>query len=475
MNAVPVQSRSWKWVIIALIAADIASIFETSMVFSAMPTFYRLFDDPALVGWTLTAFMLVAAAAAAIGGRLGDIFGRSRVLIAMSLLALLGSLISACSDSLTGLIIGRGIQGVSAAILPLCFGLVQEHVPAPRVPLCIGIVAGTASTAAGIAFVCGGLIIDYLNWHWIFYISSAVAALCLLLVLLLLPASVRPVRNQELDIVGGLLFAPGIAGLLFALSKGATWGWQDSRLLGLGLGSVLLLGFWGWYEARHANPLIDVRLFSNRQLALTNLIHALIGLGVMHFALVLFPLLQQPVATGAGLGLAATMAALLKLPSSLVAVFASPWAGSIAGRHGARRAMLIALTFMCVGWTTLTFHHDSFWFIALIVAINGIGAAMAFSAIPNLIAEEAPKERISEINGLTQVIRMTFMAIGAQLYSMIFAAHRVPDSLNPGSSYLNADAFNVSFAVITLFCVLAWGAAALLPRRSLTMVAVAQN
>jgi EmrB/QacA subfamily drug resistance transporter len=473
MNAVPARFRSWKWIIIALIAADIASIFEISMVFSALPTFYRLFDDPALVGWTLTGFMLIAAAAAAIGGRLGDIFGRSQVLIAMSLLALLGSLISACSDGLTGLIIGRSIQGVSAAVLPLCFGLVQEHAPAHRVPLGIGIVAGTASFAAGIGFVLGGLTIDYLNWHWIFYISSAVAALCLVVVLLLLPASVPPARRQQLDVVGGVLFAPGIAGLLFALSKGASWGWLDPSLLGIGLGSLLLLGFWGWYEAQHANPLIDVRLFSNRQLALTNLIHALIGMGAMHFALVIFPLLQQPVATGAGLGLAATMAAVLKLPSSLVAVFASPLAGTISGRHGARRAMLIALTFLTIGWTALTLQHGNFWFIAVIVAVNGIGTAMAFSAIPNLIAEEAPQDRISEINGLTQVVRMTFMAIGAQLYSMIFAAHRVVDPLNPGASYLNAEGFNLAFGVITFFCVLALGVATLLPRRRVPMAVAA--
>ena len=473
MRVASVGTGNWRWVIIALIAADIASVFEISMVFSALPTFYRQFDNPALVGWTLTGYMLVAAAAAAIGGRLGDIFGRSSVLIALSVVALAGSLISACSDSLTWLIIGRAIQGVSAAVLPLCFGLVQEHVPADRVAFCNGIVAGTASTAAGVAFVLGGVTIDYLDWHWIFYFSSAIAMFCLLMVLLLLPVSVSSGQKGKLDIVGGVLFAPGIAGLLFALSKGTSWGWLDPRQLTLGLGSLLLLGFWAWYEARHTNPLIDVRLFANRQLALTNLVHGLIGLGAMQFALVLFPLLQQPVATGAGLGLAATMAALLKLPSSLVAVVASPLAGSISGRHGARRAMLIGLMFLTFGWAALTLQHDNFWFIAGIVAFNGIGTAMAFSAIPNLIAEQAPPDRISEINGLTQVVRMTCMAVGAQLFSMIFAAHRVVDPLNPAATYLTAAGFNTAFAAITLLCILAWATALLLPQRRVPLAVAA--
>jgi hypothetical protein len=128
-----------------------------------------------------------------------------------------------------------------------------------------------------------------------YYFSSAIAMFCLLMVLLLLPVSVSSGQKGKLDIVGGDLVVPGIAGLLFALSKGTSWGWLDLRLLTVGLGSLLLLGFWAWYEARRTNPLIDVRLFANRQLALTNLAHGLIGRGAMQFALVLFPLLQQPV------------------------------------------------------------------------------------------------------------------------------------------------------------------------------------
>ncbi|HEX8595002.1 MAG TPA: hypothetical protein VF682_17295 [Pseudomonas sp.] len=95
--------------------------------------------------------------------------------------------------------------------------------------------------------------------------------------------------------------------------------------------------------------------------------------------------------------------------------------------HGAWRAMLIGLMFLTFGWAAIKLQHDNLWFIAGIVAFNGIGTAMAFSAIPSLIAEQAPPDRISEINGLPQVVRMTCMEVKAQLFSMIFAAHRVVD------------------------------------------------
>ncbi|WP_160108160.1 MFS transporter [Pseudomonas izuensis] len=462
MSAQP--NRGWKSVIAALMLAEIASAFEVSMAFAALPTFYKLFNDPALVGWVITAYLLMAAAAAAICGRIGDIYGRSRVLIAMLVLAAVGSLISALADSLEIIVLGRAVQGVAAAVTPLCFGLVRENLPQDKVPLGIGIVAGTMSTAAGVGFVVGGLAIDYLTWHWIFYISTIAAVIGLILVSLLLPPSPRKPQGEHLDILGGVMFAPAVAGLLFALTKAPAWGWADSRTLGLGGCSLVLLLCWGVYEWRHPTPLIDVRLFRNRQIALTNLCYVLISLGAMQFAQVLFTLLQQPTWTGVGLGVAATMAAMIKLPSSLVAIVASPWGGYISGRHGARRAMLYAMCFMISGWAALTIHHSTIWFVVLAVMANGIGAAIAFSAIPNLIVEVAPAQRISEITGLTQVIRTTFMAVGAQMVAFIFGAYSITSSEHPGT-FPNEQAYTTVFGIITLLSMACLLVCLALPRR----------
>ncbi|MGL6245255.1 MFS transporter [Pseudomonas sp.] len=459
------KDTRWKTIMLALVAAEVASAFEVSMAFAALPTFYRLFQDPALVGWVITAYLLVAAAASAICGRIGDLYGRSRVLIGMLILAALGSLISALSSSLEGIVFGRAVQGVAAAVLPLCFGLVRENISQARIPLCIGIVAGTASTAAGIGFVLGGVCIDYLSWHWIFYISTAVAVLGLLLVIAFLPSSAGKASEETVDILGGVMFAPAVAGVLFALTKGSAWGWYDQRTLWLGGGSLALLAFWAWYEARHSNPLIDVRLFANRQLAMSNLCYALIALGAMQFAQVLFVLLQQPTWTGVGLGMAATAAAALKLPSSLVAIVAAPWGGVVAGRHGGRRALLYGLFFLVTGWAALTLHHSTIWFVGFAVILNGIGTAIAFSAVPNLIVEAVPANRVSEVTGLSQVIRTTFMAIGAQMIAFIFATQTISDPAQGPGTYPAGPAFQLAFLTITLLCVLSVFAALALPKR----------
>ncbi|MCE4071511.1 MULTISPECIES: MFS transporter [Pseudomonas] len=464
MTSTIVPPKSWITLLLALMLAEVASAFEVSMAFAALPTFYKMFNDPGLVGWVISAYLLMAAAASAICGRLGDLYGRSRVLNFMLILAAVGSLISALADTLEVIVFGRAIQGVAAAVTPLCFGLVRENFPREKIPLGIGVIAGTMATATGAGFVIGGLVIDYLTWHWMFYISTVTAVLGVLLVKLLLPPSPRLKVDVRLDYLGGLLFAPAVAGLLFALTKGASWGWMAPKTLCLaGISGGLLL-FWLTYEWRHRNPLIDVRLFRNRQIALANLCYVLLALGAMQFALVLFSLLQQPAWTGVGLGVAATVAAMIKLPSSLVAIIASPWAGAVCGKRGARQALLYAMLFLTIGWSILTLHHSTIWIVTLAVMLNGIGTAIAFTAVPNLIVEVAPAERVSEVTGLSQVIRTTFMAVGAQVVASIFAAYTV-SAPNISGNYPSSEAYELVFGGITLLCVLSLLVCLALPRR----------
>ncbi|WP_075790866.1 MFS transporter [Massilia putida] len=459
------KDERWKCIMGVLVVAETASAFESSMTFAALPTFYKLFHDPANVGWVITAYLLVAAAATAICGRLGDIYGRSRVLLALLVLATAGSLTSAMANTLEGVIWGRAVQGVAAAVLPLCYGLIRERMPQLKVAWCIGVIAGTASVAAGAGFMLAGLMIDFFTWHWIFYISTAVAAASVVLVALCLPPSPRRAAGARVDIIGGLLFAPAIAGLLLAVTKGQGWGWADGRAWTLLGSSALLLVFWARYELRHPNPLIDVRLFGHRQIALTNAGHALLGLGAMQLAQVLFVLLQQPAWTGVGLGVGATVAALVKLPSALVAAVAAPWGGTLAGRSGARRAMLAGSGILTAGWAALALYHGTVWMVALGTVVTGFGIAVAFSAIINLIVEVAPPARTSELTGLTQVVRVVSMAIGAQLITVALASSTVVNpALGPGR-YPDAPAFQLAFYLITGLSALAFLAALLLPAR----------
>jgi EmrB/QacA subfamily drug resistance transporter len=458
------QPRTWL-LLMALMAAEITSTFETGMIYSALAKLYAVFGDPIGVGWLVTVFLLVAAGATVICGRLGDLFGRRRVMIAMLLCAGVGSGISAMSSRLEWVIFGRAVQGMSAAILPLCFGLLRENLPESRVPVGVGIIAATATVGAGMGLILGGLIIDNLTWPWIFYCSGGLATVSIAFVLVWVPPSAHRKTEGSIDVLGGVLFVPAIAGLLLAISKGKSWGWIDFRTLGLILGSLALLAIWVAHELRQKNPLINVRLFSNRQIALSNLSMALFGMGTSQVMLVLLLLMQQPSWTMVGLGVSATAAALVKLPSNLLATVAAPWSGYIAAKRGARQAMLLGIALVTIGWVAITAYHGSIWFLAPMIVFVGFGGAMMYAAMPNLIVETVPADRIGETTGLQQVVRATGTAIGAQIVTFMLATSTVSDASDGPAVYPSATAYTHTLMFITATAVTCLFVTLALPRR----------
>jgi len=463
-------NRSMLAIYVALIIAELTSAFELTMTVAALPTFYRIFNDPIGAGWLLTGFGLVAASSAAICGRLGDLYGRKRVLMIVLAICGIGSAISAFSTTLAGVVIGRAIQGVSGAILPLCFGLVRENVRREQVPVGIGIMSAIAAGGSAAGLLFGGFIVDNLSWHSIFYASAVNALLGIIAIGSIIPASIRMGTRRRLDVLGGVLFAPPIAGILYAVGQARVWGWLDARTLGLLAACFLALAFWAWYELRQPDPLIDVRLIMKRQVGLANLCTTATSLGPFQMTLVVTLLLQAPTWTNVGFGLSASAAgAILALPA-LVGVIGGPWSGLLAARRGGRQAMIYGAVFMIVCWAFVTIFHSSLWVVLLVVMLSGLATSVVFAAGPNLIVEAAPDDRTSEATGLSSVFRQTFMGVGAQILTFLLATSTISDP-SKGKGIFPADAaFTLSFAFITAAAVVCLLIAFALPRRRLAAV-----
>ncbi|MET0378576.1 MAG: MFS transporter [Spongiibacteraceae bacterium] len=451
-------------VLIALIFAELTAGFETTMIYAALKTLMQTFHNPIGVGWLITIYLLVSAAAAAICGRLGDIYGRRRMVLIVLGMAVVGSFVSAFATSLPWVICGRGIQGMAGAIMPLCFGLARENLPEDKVALGIGVVTATASVGAGAGLIVGGLLIDNFSWNAIFMVSGTMAVISLIGVRLCVPPSPERRTGEKLDLLGGLLFVPAIAAVLLAISNGAAWGWLDSRTLGLTAGGLALLAFWVFYELRQKTPLINVRLLANRNVATANIVMALIGLGTMNVMQILSLLVQQPAWTAIGLGATATMAGLMKLPSNVFGVFASTWSGYMSGKRGGRFSMICGISIFTTGWLLLIPMHSSIWEVIAMLVLISVGTSIAYTGVPSLIVATAPADRTSEATGLMTVIRSVAQGIGAQLIVFLLATETISDATQGPGIFPARDAYLLAFAVIGSTGVLAALIALTLPK-----------
>lgn len=451
--AEPLSKRSLWMMLGALMLAELAGTYETAMVYAALPTLFKVFDDVVGVTWLITIYMLVGAVFAVISSRLGDIFGRAQMLMIVLGLILVGSIISSLFESLPWLIAGRALQGSAAAILPLCYGIARERIPAERMPWAIGLLTGAASVGAGLGLIIGAMLIDNFPWRSIFIFSAFFAAISIAVIWRWVPRfPMRLGSIRGLDIWGGALFAPALLGLLLVLTNGSKWGWSSPVTLALGVGSVLLMAIWARHELRHPNPLIDVRLLARPQILVTNLIMATAAIGAYQVTQVVSILLQQPRWTLVGLGVSATVVGLIKLPANLSGLFGSLASGSIAQRRGGKPAAIMGSLILAAGWGYLTINHDSVLDVLIALLLTGFGLQMLYAAMSNLVIAAAPADRTSEATGLTTVIRAGSSAVGSQLIALTLASSVVIGGPDGVTSLPSEQAFMRVFIWITLAC-----------------------
>ena len=455
--------RNLPLIIGALWIAEVTGSFETAMILAALKKLIEDFGNPAMVGWLITGYLIVGAAIAAIVGRLGDLFGRRQVLVVVLIIGAIGSLISALSTTFPVLLAGRLMQGVTGAILPLCIGLVHENAGKDRAPMEIGLMISGASIGTAAGLVVGGMIVDQYSWHGVFFASAGLCAISALAIGGLLPRSPRQAASEPVDWLSGLAFAPGVALVLVYFSMGKSWGWGSPLpLAALGVGSLLTL--WWWRASLASpNPLIAVRSFSDRTIAIGGAVTALVAMSTLQITVFFSLLMQAPVWTLAGLGFTATLAGLAKLPSNISSVFAGPLGGWLAARGGGRFALIAGGIVTIFGWLLwFVMDVDSFGKVVAQLIVISFGTTMLFSVAPTIIAQASPPERISEISGLITVIRQLFMGIGAQMVTTLLAS----DIVRRGDEiYPSPFAYDITVAVIAALCTAAVLTAFALPRQ----------
>lgn len=403
------------------------------------------------IAWTITGYLVAAVVLTPIFGRLGDIFGKRRMLVIALGIFTAGSIVSALGNSLEIIVLGRVLQGAGAGILPLAFGIIRDEFPADKVSSGIGLVSATLGIGGGLGLVLGGLILDNASYHYIFWMGGSVAAVAALLAWFLVPES--PVRTPaRVDVRGALVLGVGLTIPLIAISQANVWGWTSPRLLGmLAVGGVILAA-WVKLQQRTADPIADISLLTEPPVLMTNLATLFVGFGVFASFILIPQLAEAPTSTGYGLGLDATQTGLVMLPGALVMMIAGPMSGVLATRFGSRLPLALGAIVSAAGLVGLGFDHGTSTAVLAWNLLASIGIGLAFAAMPNLIVEAVPRSRTGEATGFNTLVRSVGSSLGSQVSSAILAGSIVAGSLLPSnSSYTTAFLVAAGISVIAAF------------------------
>src|SRR5215204_1043379 len=229
--------------LILSLAALAFALAQTTLIPALTELAKSLHTDASGVAWTVTAYLLAAAVCTPVFGRLGDMFGKRRLLVVALAIFVAGSVLSALGTSLEVVVAGRVLQGAGGGIFPLCFGIIRDEFPREKVAGGIGMISAIFGIGGGAGLVGGGLIADNLSYHWIFWVGAISAGLAAIATWIWVPES--PVRLPgRIDVPGALLLGIGLALPLLAISRANDWGWGAGRTLGLIAAGLAVLAVW---------------------------------------------------------------------------------------------------------------------------------------------------------------------------------------------------------------------------------------
>jgi EmrB/QacA subfamily drug resistance transporter len=429
----------------------------SSLVVPALPTMqHDLHTTETGITWLLTGYLLAASVGTAIIGRLGDMYGKERLLLATLLILVFGTLLAALTSSLPVLIAARVIQGVAGGIFPLSFGIVRDEFPPEKVAGGIGLLSAILGTGGGVGIVLSGLIVEHLDYHWLFWIPLALVIVAALATWRLVPES--PIRTPgRINWLAGALMSIGISAVLLAISQTTTWGWVSAKTIGLVAIGLAFTAAWIALEARSKNPLVDMTMMRVRGVWTTNAAAFLLGAG-LYASFIVFPQFAQlPTKTGFGFGASVVVSGLYLLPATIGMTILGLRAGAISARFGSRAALLAGTVFSALSFAILALAHDHPWEFLLSASLLGVGIGLAFAALGNLIVQAVPSEQTGVASGMNTVMRTLGGALGGQL-SATFIAGNVADDLP------TVTGFTETFLMATGFLVLCFFAGLLVPR-----------
>ncbi|MFN8137727.1 MAG: DHA2 family efflux MFS transporter permease subunit [Propionicimonas sp.] len=433
-------SRPWPalW---ALVVGFFMILVDTTIVSVANPRIMQGLDaDINSVIWVTSAYLLAYAVPLLVTGRLGDRFGPKRIYLIGLVVFTVSSAWCGLAGSIEMLIAARAVQGLGAALLtPQTMAVITRTFPPHDRGRAMSLWGATAAVATLVGPVLGGLLVDSLGWEWIFFVNVPVGIVGFLLAWRLVPS--LETHSHQFDIPGVVLWAIGMSCLVFGIQEGETFDWGTIwgpvnvwSLIGLG---VAVLGVFLWWQRRgRGEPLLPLRLFSDRNFSLGNAAIAMVGIAVTSNALPLVFYYQLV------LGFTPTRAALQLVPMALLSGVLAPVVGRLVDRVHPRYLATAGLLMMAASmlWYAVWLVPDEslWWRLLFPSALMGIGSAFTWSPIGTTATYNLAPADAGAGSGVYNSVRQVGSVLGSAAIAALIQA-RLAASL-PGGAAAGASA-----------------------------------
>ena len=443
-------------------SALLVSLSQTLLipVMSELPD--QLDTSVANVQWLLTSTLMVAAVSVPIMGRLSDMFGRRRMLLVALAMLAVGSLIDALTSDITLLIVGRAIQGVSMAAIPIGISLVPITLPPERVPQGIAMVSAMLGVGGAVGIPVAALIAEYGEYHMLFWVTAIGGILGFVGTLVFVPDAGTKTRGG-IDVIGAALFVIVVLCLLIPLAQGGDWGWTSTPIVAMLITSGVTAVLFVLVEARRRSPLVDVRELRRPQIAITNVASILFGFALYASMIGTAGFVQAPVESGYGFGASVVVGGLCLLPGGLLMLVLAPISGRLINTYGPQLLLIVGAVVVAMGWLVRIFLTGSMGEVIIGTCVVGVGTGLGYAAMPALITKYAPVAALGAANSLNTLCRHTGSAAASALGGSLFAMSTVVIGT---AEFPSLTAYRVLFAICAGTAALAAVLMLLMPKKS---------